>query len=67
MADKYRPAGWMCNGEVQQDQIPAWEKWALVESRRRYFDFMTLHRFFVALELTYICLEQTVQRLLLRL
>ncbi|KAF4631392.1 hypothetical protein G7Y89_g6740 [Cudoniella acicularis] len=35
MAEKYQPTGWMCNGEVQQDQIPTWEEWALAESRRR--------------------------------
>jgi hypothetical protein len=44
MADKYRAAGWMCNGEFQQGEIPAWEGWALAESRRRYLTFMTLHR-----------------------
>jgi hypothetical protein len=48
MADKYRPAGWMCNGEVQHGEIPAWEEWVLAESRRRYFAFMILRRRFVS-------------------
>ena len=58
MADKYRPAGWMRNGEAQQGEIPAWEGWALAESRRRYFAFMILDRLFGAIELTYICLDK---------
>jgi hypothetical protein len=47
MADKYRPAGWMCNGEAQQGGIRAWEEWALAESCRRYLTFMILHLRFV--------------------
>ncbi|KAI9836376.1 MAG: hypothetical protein M1819_001405 [Sarea resinae] len=35
MADKLRPVFCLCNEEIQSDQIPAWEEWALVESRRR--------------------------------
>lgn len=26
----------MCNGELQQEEIPAWDDWVLAESRRRY-------------------------------
>jgi len=44
MADKYRPAGWMRNGEAQQGEIPAWEGWALAESRRQYLPAMILRR-----------------------
>jgi hypothetical protein len=32
----------MGNGEVQHGEIPAWEDWALAESRRRYFAFHKL-------------------------
>ncbi|KAH6973854.1 hypothetical protein BKA56DRAFT_592637 [Ilyonectria sp. MPI-CAGE-AT-0026] len=35
LAEKLRPNGWMCNGEIHVGQIPAWEEWAEAESRRR--------------------------------
>jgi len=44
MANKYQSLGWMCNGETQQGQVPVWEEWALAESRRRYFTFITYSR-----------------------